>query len=78
MSEYRDRVVDEVVDKVVQRQSTPDDPDLVRGRTEEAVDELVDEPVQTFTPLLAENKVVTDLLGPDRGAGEEQEPGAPA
>lgn len=70
-NDYRDRVVDEVTDKVTQRQATPDDPEAVRPMAERAVDELVDEPVQTFTPLLAENEVVTDLLGPDRGTAEE-------
>lgn len=78
MSEYRDRLVDEVVDQVVQRQSTPDDPDLVREETEVAVDELVDEPVQTFTPLLAENKVVTELVGRDQGTDEEPQQSEPA
>ncbi len=73
MSEYRDRVVEEVTDKVVQRQATPEDPDLVRERAREAVDGLVDQPVQTFTPLLAENEVVTDLLA-DEGPAQDQEP----
>lgn len=71
MSEYRDRVVEEVTDKVVQRQSTPDDEALIREKAGVAVDKLIDEPVQTFTPLLAENEVVTDLLGNDRGQSSE-------
>ncbi len=71
MSEYRDRVVEEVTDKVVQRQSTPDDETLIRDKAGAAVDSLIDEPVQTFTPLLAENQVVTDLLGDDRGQSSE-------
>ena len=77
MSEYRDRVVEEVTDKVVQRQSTPDDETLIRDKARAAVDDLVDEPVQTFTPLLAENEVVTDLLGSDRGQSSEHS-GEPA
>lgn len=71
MSEYRDRVVEEVTDKVVQRQSTPDDEALIRDKAGVAVDKLIDEPVQTFTPLLAENEVVTELLGNDRGQSTE-------
>lgn len=71
MSEYRDRVVEEVTDKVVQRQSTPDDEALIRDKAGVAVDKLIDEPVQTFTPLLAENEVVTELLGNDRGQPTE-------
>ncbi|WP_435746429.1 hypothetical protein [Nocardioides sp. SYSU DS0663] len=65
---HRDRVVDEVVDKVSQRQAIDRDEVEVRQRAEEAVDGLIEEPVQTFTPLLAENEVVTGLVGPDRGA----------
>lgn len=72
MSEYRDRVVGEVTDKVAQRQSTPDDEELIEAKAGAAVDGLIDEPVQTFTPLLAENEVVTDLLGDDRAEGEER------
>lgn len=63
--DYRDRVVDEVIDKVAQRQATPDDPEVIRPQAERAVDGLVDEPVQTFTPLLAENEVVSELVRGD-------------
>jgi hypothetical protein len=63
---YRDRVVDEVVDKVQQRQAIDQDPAVVRAHAEDAVDSLIDEPVQTFTPLLAENQVANELI-----AGEQ-------
>lgn len=58
---HRDRVVDEVVEKVTQRPSIDADRDEVRTRANRAVDELMDAPVQTFTPLLAENTVVSEL-----------------
>ncbi len=58
---HRDSVVDEVTDKVVQRGGTSAPEAEVRPMAEKAVDELVDQPVQTFTPLLAENSVLTEL-----------------
>lgn len=60
---YRDRVVDEVTAKVQQRPSIDQEEQLVRERAEQAVDGLIDEPVQTFTSLLAENQVVSELKG---------------
>jgi type IV secretory pathway TrbF-like protein len=69
---HRDRVVDEVVDKVQQHRSIDQDPELVRARVEDAVDDLLDKPVQTFTPLLAENQVVSELTA-DRPADDEQD-----
>lgn len=58
---YRDKVVDEVTDKVMQKPSISADESEVRERAEEAVDDVLDAPVQTFAPLLAENDVVTQL-----------------
>ena len=72
MTEHRDRVVDEVTEKVVQRGSTPDEEAVVRPRAEEAVDDLLEAPVQTFTPLLAENAVVTGLLAEDDGVTQDE------
>jgi hypothetical protein len=69
---HRDRVVDEVVEKVQQHRSIDQDPDVVRARAEDAVDDLIDEPVQTFTPLLAENQVINELTA-DRPAAEDQD-----
>ena len=57
----RDRIVDEVVSKVEQTHSVGADPDVVREKASDAVDDLLDEPVQTFVPLLAENSVVSQL-----------------
>jgi hypothetical protein len=68
---HRDRIVDEVVDKVQHRQSVDHDPEVVRARAEEAVDELIDQPVQTFTALLAENQVTSELLAEGTAADEE-------
>ncbi len=67
---HRDKVVDEVTDKVVQRQGVDEDESQVRNRAEDAVDELIDAPVQTFTPLLAENAVLSDIHAaePDHAA----------
>jgi len=62
---YRDSVVDEVADKVMSREGTRAPESEVRPMAEEAVDELVDQPIQTFTPLLAENTVVTELHAGD-------------
>ena len=62
MSEHQEHIVDEVSKKVAQRATTPDDTDLIREKAAEAVDELIERPVQTFTPLLAENEVVTELV----------------
>ncbi len=58
---YKESVVDEVTDKVTSREGTQAPESEVRPMAEEAVDELVDQPVQTFTPLLAENTVLTEL-----------------
>ena len=69
---HRDRVVDEVVEKVLQHRSIDQDPEVVRARAEDAVDDLIDKPVQTFTPLLAENQVVSELTA-DRPAADEQD-----
>ncbi len=44
---HRDQVVDEVVDKVEHRQSIDHDPEVVRAHAEQAVDELIDQPLQT-------------------------------
>ena len=58
---HRDRVVDEVTDKVMSKPSVQAEESEIRSRAEESVDQLLDEPVQTFTSLLAENDVVTEL-----------------
>jgi hypothetical protein len=60
-SGYRERLVDEVTANVTQRHSTGADEQVVREKAEQAVDELIDAPVQSFVPLLAENEVVSDL-----------------
>ena len=60
-SGYRDRLVDEVTAKVTARRAVDEDEQLVRQKAEEAVDGLIDAPVQSFVPLLAENEVVSDL-----------------
>jgi hypothetical protein len=65
---HRDKIVDEVVGKVTQRAGTDAEPDTVRPKAEQAVDRIIDEPVQTFTPLLAENQVVSELID-ERDAG---------
>ena len=65
---HRDKVVDEVVEKVQNRSAL--DPEVdVRARAEQAVDELLDAPLQTFTPLLAENEVVSSMHVKDRAEG---------
>ena len=71
----KDLMVDEVVAKVEQRPAIDAPHDEVRSRTGEAVDGLIDRPVQSFTPLLAENEVVGDLLAEqhDRQTGEQDE-----
>ena len=58
---YRDKVVDEVTDTVMHKPSVEAGEPEVRQRAEDAVDELLDAPVQTFAPLLAENDVVSEL-----------------
>lgn len=62
---HRESVIDEVTDKVVSRNATTADESEVRPMAEEAVDELLDQPVQTFTPLLAENSVLSELHAGD-------------
>ncbi len=62
---HQESVVDEVTDKVVNRSGTTADEAEVRPMAEEAVDDLIDQPVQTFTPLLAENLVLTGLHAAD-------------
>jgi len=49
-NEYRDRVVDEVTDKVLQRPGTDVGEEQVREAAEAAVHDLAAAPVQTFTP----------------------------
>lgn len=73
----KDRIVEEVVDKVEQRPAVDAEHEEVRARTEEAVDGLVDAPVQTFTPLLAENKVVGGLLAEQKGGRTDEQAGEP-
>ena len=58
---HRARVVDDVTDKVMSKPSVQAEESEIRSRAEESVDQLLDEPVQTFTSLLAENDVVTEL-----------------
>lgn len=58
---YRDRAIDEVTDKVMQHPSIDVDEDVVRDKATNAVDELLDAPLQTFTTVLAENTVMSDL-----------------
>jgi|GEM_PF-6075984 len=67
----RDRIVDEVTEKVEHKQSVHADSADIRSRSEEAVDQLLDKPVQTFTPLLAENVVTSDLASRDEDEGED-------
>lgn len=63
---YRDRLVDEVTEKVTRRQATTAEEAEVRSKAEDAVDGLISEPLQTFTPLLAENEVLSHLHGRDQ------------
>lgn len=58
----RDRIVEEVADKVEQSPSVDAPRDEILARAEGAVDGLVDKPVQTFTPLLAQNEVLGGLM----------------
>ncbi len=69
---YRDRIVEEVTEKVTQRPAIDADKETVQAKTEKAVDGLIDAPLQTFTSLLAENEVLSDLHGGSRteAAGE--------
>lgn len=67
----RDRIIDEVVYKVEQTHSVEADHDVVHEKATAAVDDLLDEPVQTFVPLLAENTVVSQL---HRETTEEDDP----
>lgn len=62
---HRESMIDEVTDKVMSRSGTTADESRVRPMAEEAVDDLLDQPVQTFTPLLAENSVLTELHADD-------------
>ncbi len=80
-ADHRDQVVDEVTDKVLHRPATEAPEDEVRDMSEDAVDGLIEAPVQTFTPLLAENEVVSrlhqpgpDEPGPDEPGPEEETP----
>lgn len=57
----RDRIIDEVVSKVEQHPSFEADHAVIHDKAADAVDELLDQPVQTFVPLLAENTVVSGL-----------------
>lgn len=57
----RDRIVAEVVEKIRRRRAPDVDEEFVRAKAEEAVDELLGAPVQTYTPLLAENAVLNQL-----------------
>lgn len=67
----RDRIVQEVADKVQQRPSVDTPRDEIEARAGKSVDSLVDRPVQSFTPLLAENEVLDDLLeGKQQGEDE--------
>lgn len=72
-NEYRDRVVDEVTDKVLQRPGTDVGEEQVREAAEAAVDDLAAAPVQTFTPLLAENEVVSEIHAGELGDGDEDD-----
>lgn len=58
---HRDKLVDEVTEKVMKRPGVDAEESEVRPRVEEAVDGLVDAPVQTFTPVLAEHQVVSEV-----------------
>ena len=58
---HRQQIVDEAVEKVMDKPGVTADEARVRELAEEAVDGLIDQPVQTFTPLLAENEVLTTL-----------------
>ncbi len=54
-------MINEVTEKVSQHRAVEADEQVVRAKATAAVDDLIDAPVQTFTPLLAENAVLSDL-----------------
>ena len=65
-SDYRDRLVEEVTSQVKRGHTIEQEETVVRERAEQAVDALIDAPVQGFVPLLAENEVVTALREDER------------
>ncbi len=67
-NDHTDTRVDEVTDQVLRRPGGEAGEDEVRPLAEAAVDELQEGRVQTFTPLLAENRVVSEL-GQDGAVG---------
>ena len=58
---HRDQIVDEATRAVLSKPGVTADEQTVRELTALAVDDLIHQPVQTFTPLLAENEVLTQL-----------------
>ncbi|WP_380163963.1 three-helix bundle dimerization domain-containing protein [Jannaschia sp. R86511] len=68
----RDRIVEEVSDKVERRPSVDASREEIRTLAEASVDDLSDKPVQTFTPLLAENEVVNGLMADDTEQREDE------
>jgi hypothetical protein len=71
--DHKERIVDEVTDKVLRRPSIDAEADEVRSAAEIAVDHLIDAPIQTFTPILAENRVVGEVKHADSGAAAPAE-----
>ena len=61
LQSHRDEIVEEAVRKIRDKPSVTATEADIRDRTERAVDSLVDQPLQTFTPLLAENEVLSEL-----------------
>ena len=62
MSEsHRDQIIDEATAAVMDKPGVTASEPEVRELAGDAVDGLIDQPVQTFTPLLAENEVLTQL-----------------
>ncbi|QWC86371.1 hypothetical protein KLP28_06700 [Nocardioidaceae bacterium] len=68
--DHRQQIVDEAVEKVMDKPGVTAEEGRVRDLAREAVDELIDQPVQTFTPLLAENEVLTELHADGKAASQ--------
>ena len=65
---HRDQIVDEATRSVMDKPGVTADEARVCELAAEAVDGLIDQPVQTFTPLLAENEVLTTLHASGKAA----------
>ena len=72
---HDDPLVKQVTEKVDARPSVDADKDEIADRAATALDDLSDRPVQTFTPLLAENRIVNEITRSDSSgtAGETAE-----